>query len=370
MPLVDGAAGLPLEAVAPEAVAPRQTAAMPEKSAAVPAALPRVRSDGMPTPRTLPVGRPERSATDEVPVARLDDEAVADAGVVLVPAPLALISYKAHDVPVAAPSGGPSATADATGSTTGTIAASAGPMPAQHAMIAPVAAETEASGTAPDAAAAPAQRAEAIVAPTAPTVRTAPPPLAQPPALAPALAPAGRNGAAMLRPASDPTLVDTPLLPGPQSQPIAASALPSLASAPLLPNAADGSAPAPRAEASEPAAAMVVASDRLGDVRIGIEGTAHDLRLSLGLAPAVAPLVAAEVPRLVADLAASGVRLQSLELTGAGANSAGGGTAFGHNLPQGQREAPPQATRPLAAAVLPPPPAVTAPRPRFPDRYA
>ena len=73
-----------------------------------------------------------------------------------------------------------------------------------------------------------------------------------------------------------------------------------------------------RAATPQPRGAIAVATDSLGAVRIGIEGSVQDLQVSLGLSPAAAAIVAADVPRLIADLAANGVRLQSLDVTGGG----------------------------------------------------
>jgi hypothetical protein len=128
---------------------------------------------------------------------------------------------------------------------------------------------------------------------------------------------------------------------------------------------------APRAEISSAATAPVIAdveistpsavdlaidSPRLGAVRIGIEGGAGDLKVSLGLSPAAAALVAADAPRLIADLAAGGVRLQSLDVSG------GGG---GQQQPPSQHA--PASPRPAAPAVAMNP---IAARPSTADRYA
>lgn len=73
---------------------------------------------------------------------------------------------------------------------------------------------------------------------------------------------------------------------------------------------------------------LAVNSERLGAVRIGLEGGMQDLRVSFavggGSGSGGAGLVSAEAPRLVADLAAQGVRVQSIEVSGEGlAGSAG-----------------------------------------------
>ena len=92
-----------------------------------------------------------------------------------------------------------------------------------------------------------------------------------------------------------------------------------------------------------------------GDVRIGLEGGVQDLRVSLSVAPGHAAAIAAEVPRLVADLAASGIRLQSLEV------SADGGSDG--------RPRPPVPTPASFASSFAAEPPQRAPRARS-DRYA
>lgn len=111
--------------------------------------------------------------------------------------------------------------------------------------------------------------------------------------------------------------------------------------------------------ATDATAEVAVTTDRFGDVRIAVEGTATDIKVTMALAP-TATLGASDAQRLAtglaADLAASGVRLQSLDISG-------GDTGRGGS-PQGQREPP--ASRPTVAPVAPPRSA-TAPRS---DRYA
>ena len=121
------------------------------------------------------------------------------------------------------------------------------------------------------------------------------------------------------------------------------------------------SAPRPAAIITSVATDIAVNSDRLGAVRIGIEGAADDLRVSLGLSPAAAVIVAADAPRLLADLAAGGVRLQSLDL-------AGGGFAGGQGPSQGTPQ-PRVAAAPLADRAAEPNPAIPV-RARTADRYA
>ena len=102
-------------------------------------------------------------------------------------------------------------------------------------------------------------------------------------------------------------------------------------------------APSPRNAAMSPAplAELAVTTDRFGDVRIAVEGTATDVKVALGLASTTL-LGAAEAQRLAtglaADLAATGVRLQSLEISGG--DGAGGGSSPGQREPAPHRAPP------------------------------
>jgi hypothetical protein len=138
-------------------------------------------------------------------------------------------------------------------------------------------------------------------------------------------------------------------------------------SAPRLPMTRD-IAPvfaAPREDAApvktvvDPIAETAVVTERFGDVRIAVEGTASDVKVSLALTP-TAVLAPADAQRLAsglaADLAATGVRLQSLDISG-------GDTARG-GASQGQRDPGPQRPPPSPLA-LPPSPALSRS-----DRYA
>ena len=128
--------------------------------------------------------------------------------------------------------------------------------------------------------------------------------------------------------------------------------------------------PAPQSTLPREAAALIagaaatttetaVATDRFGDVRIAVEGSATDVKVSMALTP-TASLGAADAQRLAtglaADLAAAGVRLQSLDISGG--DTARGGT------PQGQRDPTP----PRASQELPVPP--RSPLALRSDRYA
>lgn len=141
-------------------------------------------------------------------------------------------------------------------------------------------------------------------------------PLAAPPAspvVTPAIGPASRRES-RARPGTD-----LPDMAGPSRLPGAPAMAPDRAgSAPASASAQPASA---ASRAADPALAMTIATAALGDVRIGLDGGPNDLRVSLGLAPGGAALVAADAARLAGDLAASGIRLQSLDVGSGGANS-------------------------------------------------
>ena len=102
-----------------------------------------------------------------------------------------------------------------------------------------------------------------------------------------------------------------------------------------------------------------ISTESFGHVRIGLEGDATDLRVSLAVSSGAPALLAADAPRLAADLAANGIRLQSLDVGSfAGGASGGGGQ---------QRPATPQGGAPATAAFAAPPPPS---RPAAADRYA
>ncbi len=80
---------------------------------------------------------------------------------------------------------------------------------------------------------------------------------------------------------------------------------------------------------------LAIATDSLGPVRIAVEGGPQDLRVSLAIATDSAALVAGDAARLVADLAAGGMRLQAFDINSLPTNlgSFGGngpGTQSGH----------------------------------------
>nr|WP_310523438.1 hypothetical protein [Polymorphobacter sp.] len=99
-----------------------------------------------------------------------------------------------------------------------------------------------------------------------------------------------------------------------------------------------------RSEAAGTAA--MVNSQSLGEVRIALEGGAQDLRVKLAVGSGAAAVVA-DAPRLAADLAANGVRLQSLDVSGGGAAMSSGG---GWNAPAGGEGRPRFVSQPGAMA--------------------
>lgn len=114
----------------------------------------------------------------------------------------------------------------------------------------------------------------------------------------------------------------------PQPMPLATPvvvASPAMAALPMasLPDAP----PAPALRRRDPpvdalGAAMAVASERLGLVRIGLAGGAEDLRVAMSLpSQDAAASLAGAAPQLTQDLAQQGVRLESLSIT-AGAPAA------------------------------------------------
>ena len=120
-------------------------------------------------------------------------------------------------------------------------------------------------------------------------------------------------------------------------------------------------APPVATAAPVPDSLPVVTSDTFGQVRIGLEGDSSDLRVSLAVSGGAPALLAAEAPRLAADLAANGIRLHSLDV-GSFAGGAGGG---GQQRPAAQPGSAAPASPPAAAFTAPPPS-----RPAAADRYA
>lgn len=162
---------------------------------------------------------------------------------------------------------------------------------------------------------------------------------------------------APLRAAQPPILLSSPVL----SPPTASAAAPS-------PQAGADVTSAPPAAAAQTASARPeslanVATEAFGAVRIGVEGDAGDLKVSLSVTAGTPALLVADAPRLVADLAANGIRLHSLDV-GSFAGGAGSGGAQ-----QRQTGSAPAAA--ASAAALPAPAAPSLPsRPAAADRYA
>jgi hypothetical protein len=122
-----------------------------------------------------------------------------------------------------------------------------------------------------------------------------------------------------------------------------------------------------------------VASDTLGPVDIGVDGGGEDLRVRFSADAGAARVMAAEAPRLLADLAAQGVRVQALAFDGRVEPDAAPGLAAGtggspSQQPSGQPGGQPGFAAARQAAALPEP-AVTGSGagsriPRISERYA
>jgi hypothetical protein len=113
-----------------------------------------------------------------------------------------------------------------------------------------------------------------------------------------------------------------------------------------------------------PEPTLAIASDRLGAVRVDVSGSLDRLEVSLSAAPAAAPILAGEAPRLAQDLAAAGVALASYAVNGQRADlapaapadlvgsgntstaSSGSGGATGNSQPQQQQPQPAPAPAP------------------------
>lgn len=121
-------------------------------------------------------------------------------------------------------------------------------------------------------------------------------------------------------------LPDAPLLaavPPPALASPPAFAPPPGNAPPVSSDAAATATPADTARARD-AAALTVTTPALGDVRIALDGGPQDLRVALAMGAGGAALVSADVARLGSDLAAQGLRLQSLDVGGGGADAGGG----------------------------------------------
>jgi hypothetical protein len=164
-------------------------------------------------------------------------------------------------------------------------------------------------------------------------------------------------------------------LPNTEREPVSAQVSPPSLTLPLAAAPApqvsmpsgERQAPPPAAAAPVPDALPIVTSDTFGQVHIGLEGDSTDLRVSLAVSAGAPGLLAADAPRLAADLAANGIRLHSLDV-GSLAGGAGGSLEGGAPGRGGQQRhaGQPGQTAPAAAFAAPPPPS----RPAAADRYA
>ena len=132
-------------------------------------------------------------------------------------------------------------------------------------------------------------------------------------------------------------------------------------STPFVTPPQEGPAPAPPAPATPATAPPVVHSERLGSVHVAVEQSGDEVRVTLGLAAAAVPLVGADAPRLAADLAAQGHRLQALNFDGGGSN--GNGAARQDQPPPASNPDPAHRDRRPATAAMTSAPATA-------DRYA
>lgn len=132
---------------------------------------------------------------------------------------------------------------------------------------------------------------------------------------------------------------------------IAAPAQPLSAQA--APLAARAAAPLPPATPPEPAPgpAMAIASDRLGEVAVRLNGSAENLQVSLQAQPAAAVLIGAETQRLQQDMANAGVSLSALSINGQRADLGNG--QQGRPRSQPRRDAMIAATRAAPSRITP-----------------
>lgn len=127
----------------------------------------------------------------------------------------------------------------------------------------------------------------------------------------------------------------------------------------------------------EAAQAMTVESQVLGPVEIGVEGGEQDLRVHLAGNSLAAATMAAEAPRLLAELAANGLRVQSLafdgpglagDVAGQGGNSGQSGSSQPGSSQPGSDRRPAVAVATGQVRPAEAPAAVL--RPRISERYA
>jgi hypothetical protein len=128
------------------------------------------------------------------------------------------------------------------------------------------------------------------------------------------------------------------------TQPLSAQAAPLAArAAPSLPPEM------PREPAPGPA--IAIASDRLGEVAVRLNGSAENLQVSLQAQPAAAVLIGAETQRLQQDMANAGVSLNALSINGQRADLGNG--QQGQRRPQPRRDAGIAATRADPSRITP-----------------
>lgn len=273
-----------------------------------------------------------------------------------VPAPLP--SYEWPLPPTTGPTVGTSAQLPATPVSQASVLAAMAPpvVPASQAQ-APIASRgTDVAAEVPTAAPA-AGRAVPTAVPSSPSVSGGPPPVRD--GVAKDRADPPRHALALPRLPDAPPLSAAPQLSA-TPQPGFAPPL-AAASAPLS-NAAPPATLADTARVAD-AGALTVTTPALGDVRIALDGGPQDLRVSLALGAGGAMLINADAARLGTDLAAQGLRLQSLDVGSGGGGGGGGGSGPGHNSGSNSGET----RRPVPPRLF-----VAQPSDRFatPDRYA
>lgn len=136
------------------------------------------------------------------------------------------------------------------------------------------------------------------------------------------------------------------------AQPVAAQAAPMAARA-TAPQPFQTPSQTPPETPREPAAgpAIAIASERLGEVAVRLNGSAENLQVSLQAQPAAAVLIGAESQRLQQDMANAGVSMSALSINGQRADLGNG--QQGRQPPQPRRETVIAAARPAAARTTP-----------------
>jgi Flagellar hook-length control protein FliK len=185
----------------------------------------------------------------------------------------------------------------------------------------PPAADLPAPAPAPASALA---AATAALVPAPAAVQPALPPAAEAVPLPIAAVPLPAEPPAPRRRADPQAVAAEPAGPAAVLQPGLAAPIAPAASPPPAQTPAQLPAAAPTAD--PPAdAGLEIASDRLGQVSVRLEGGPDQLQVALQAQPAAAALIGAEGPRLQQDLAAAGVALAGLSINGQRADLSGGG---------------------------------------------